>query len=550
MARASSSASTTEISPLLGGSDQPSKQPTVVTVTRTLSPHQKAPSKWRPTSLLALTMVLVATVTIADGLSMTPLTRLFESVVCYQYWEVRDPTKIALPRSLVGPGAVGGVAESLCKIQPVQAEVATLKGWQIFFDGIPSLVMALPIGAAADRIGRKPIIFLGCLSLFLKLFWTEIVCWFWQSLPIRLVWISALHGLISGSSTVLTAIVLVLVSDVTDATTRTTALLRIASSNMVMYFVAPPLGAALMAKYNPWIPLFAATLISVVGVLICYVLPETLNYHHSSLEHQPLHPRLDQDPTDLLVGLNDPPLASPPPTIKQTFMSMASSLRNNMSFLVSDSRILLMFLPFVAIMIAEAGRELLVQYASVRYGITMARATYFASLGNLVKTVTLLVLVPGANRLLSHYTGLSAVRRDLHLARASISLMAVGWVLTGLAPTLPLFVAALVVATMGYGAASLCRSLLTGFVAKHHVGKLYTAMSIVETLALMGGGPVTAGLWDAGLGLGGRAVGLPFLFLGVVWVFVIAALCFVQMRKGEGQSVIDEEEAIEETRTI
>lgn len=56
-----------------------------------------------------------------------PLVRIMESIACGQYYLSADPTKI---------NASGQVPEELCKVAEVQAEVAAVKGYHMFFDGI------------------------------------------------------------------------------------------------------------------------------------------------------------------------------------------------------------------------------------------------------------------------------------------------------------------------------------------------------------------------------------------------------------------------------
>jgi hypothetical protein len=55
-----------------------------------------------------------------------PMVRIMESIACRQYFAVIDPTKI---------GTDGQVPEAMCKIGEVQAELAAVKGYHMFFDG-------------------------------------------------------------------------------------------------------------------------------------------------------------------------------------------------------------------------------------------------------------------------------------------------------------------------------------------------------------------------------------------------------------------------------
>lgn len=179
-----------------------------------------ARSKRSPQVIMAITMVVLLLITCGDQLMDSPQTRIIESVICYEYWEKVDPSKLEIGREGVGPGAVGGVAEIWCKTDAVQSQLALLRGWQTFLDGFPSLVLAIPFGWAADRFGRKPVLLMGVISFPLRAGWIQFVCWFWQAFDIRMTWLSSLHGLLGGSSPVVVALLFVLLSDITPEADR------------------------------------------------------------------------------------------------------------------------------------------------------------------------------------------------------------------------------------------------------------------------------------------------------------------------------------------
>lgn len=122
---------------------------------------------------LILTVVLL--VSLGDQWQETPLARITEAVICYRYFEKVDPSKLLLSRDQVGPGAIGGVAEMWCKADDVQSELAMLRGWQQTFDGFPTLLLALPLGWAADKYGRKPFVLAGLVAFVLRAVWVELV---------------------------------------------------------------------------------------------------------------------------------------------------------------------------------------------------------------------------------------------------------------------------------------------------------------------------------------------------------------------------------------
>jgi hypothetical protein len=75
------------------------------------------------------------------------------------------------------------------------------------------------------------------------------------------------------------------------------------------------------------------------------------------------------------------------------------------------------------------------------------------------------------------------------------------------------------------------------------VARLYSLISVVDTLGAMLGAPLLAGLFNRGLRLGGYGVGLPWYFLGGICAVFGVVLCVVGSEKGEdGREMVDGEE--------
>lgn len=91
------------------------------------------------------------------------------------------------------------------------------------------------------------------------------------------------------------------------------------------------------------------------------------------------------------------------------------------------------------------------------------------------------------------------------------------------------------ITALGSGSYFLIRSFLTPLVPKHNVARLYSLISVVDTLGAMVGAPLLASLFNRGLKLGGYGVGLPFYYLGVTCFVITVVLCVVGIRKGEGE---------------
>lgn len=78
-----------------------------------------------------LCFVIIVTVDMAGYLSSAPQVRLFESIVCLDYYRENDPSLV---------GGDGSVPEELCKVDSVQREIAMLNGMQTLFSNIPGML--------------------------------------------------------------------------------------------------------------------------------------------------------------------------------------------------------------------------------------------------------------------------------------------------------------------------------------------------------------------------------------------------------------------------
>ena len=106
------------------------------------------------------------------------------------------------------------------------------------------MILAIPYGTLADRIGRKKIFLLAIVGCFLNDVWIRVVCalplslcplasisgppnsnllnldWFSDSFPVRAVWFGGLWQLIGGGAATFSSVSFVLVADICPAEQR------------------------------------------------------------------------------------------------------------------------------------------------------------------------------------------------------------------------------------------------------------------------------------------------------------------------------------------
>jgi MFS family permease len=146
----------------------------------------------------------------------------------------------------------------------------------------------------------------------------------------------------------------------------------------------------------------------------------------------------------------------------------------------------------------------------------LREAGYLLSLRAFVNFVLLLALLPGLSRYLVKHLHFSSTGKDLLLARISVIVLVLGALLIAISPTIILTIIGLVIFSLGTGTTALTRSLVTSLVDQEHVGRLYAAIGLVETVGNLSAGPTLAALYTWGLQLQGPWVGLPFFALAVI----------------------------------
>ena len=100
---------------------------------------------------------------LAELVLISPRLRLLEASLCRTHYLAQDPP-------------VHDPPEALCKLAAIQTRLAYIRGWQVFFEAIPVLLLAVPWGALADRVGKKRVLavnFAGCAA---HIAWFAVVC--------------------------------------------------------------------------------------------------------------------------------------------------------------------------------------------------------------------------------------------------------------------------------------------------------------------------------------------------------------------------------------
>ena len=487
------------------GNGDDERSPLLADGSQESSHEDKASKLWnRKTYTFALIVTLVILLNGGNIVQEAPKTRLFESIFCSHFYRDHDPSFI---------GQDGTVPERFCKIEPVQSDVAMLKGWQVFLDNIPSILIAIPFGILADKYGRKPVVLLNSIALCLRVSWIMLVCHYWQTIPVRWVWLSAFHGLLGGSSPVITSMIFVMTSDIVPDNQRSTTFFWVGGCALGTLGVGQPISGLLMER-SPWVPMWLGLGLWIIAVIVSCILPETLHMREKTLP-----PGLRHGSPDSLSLKDDDAQG-----LFHRAKLAARRFGKAASFLVKDLRVFILLCCFMIGMLTLESNNILLQYVSKRYDWSLSQATLFLSIRYVLNVFLLIVLLPLAGRALQSGLHLSAVAKDLWLCRAGILLKLFGFLVIGAAPNVPLLGIGLVLLVLGGGTLLCMRSLITSLVEPHHIARLYNAISVLDTLGLMTGGPIMAACFQWGMRAGGAWIGLPFWFCGPLVALVGVAL--------------------------
>lgn len=112
-----------------------------------------------------LCFVVIFILELGSGMLTPPINEIAESVICRQMH----------PEFARHDNSTGDPLDP-CKSDDVQSYLAMLRGWMYTFDALPGLICAVPYGILMDRWGRRPVLLLGILGLFLSASLAILVC--------------------------------------------------------------------------------------------------------------------------------------------------------------------------------------------------------------------------------------------------------------------------------------------------------------------------------------------------------------------------------------
>ncbi|KAH8679485.1 major facilitator superfamily domain-containing protein [Ilyonectria robusta] len=387
----------------------------------------------------------------AHHLPRAPTIRLLESAICHQHYRHDEP--------------VGDIDESMCKLVPIQAKLARVRGLMSFFDALPVICFGSFFGSFADRKGRRFPFGLACLGIIGGMAWIFFTCHLWNRVPIEVVWFSSLFRLIGGDPNLAIALCLTMASDVS---TETTSL-------------------SLLCTYP-----------------VLLRMPETLSKARQEEEQE-------------VQGGGEAHKA-----MERTGLASYNKF-------LKDRRILVGIITVFLAQFRNNTIEILLPYTSIRFGLKLGETATLLSVVSAVNIVVFLVLLPTLTTWLEEKAGWSAHRVNLYVARVSSAMPSAGAAMLAAAGNIGVVVFALIIYAAGFGVRLSIIAVLTAFVSSEkETAKLYSLIATTDAIAHMIASPLLQLVWDKALDIGGRWIVLPFVVLAAIFLIAFGTSFFIR----------------------
>jgi hypothetical protein len=141
------------------------------------------------------------------------------------------------------------------------------------------------------------------------------------------------------------------------------------------------------------------------------------------------------------------------------------------------------------------------------------------------------VILPGLSTLLTHRYKLSAVAKDLWLARGTLTVMVIGSVLSGLAPTGTLFTIAVAIFELSKGSHPAVVSLIASLTEPEHHSLMYVCVAIMQSVGALASPPILSAIFSLGLKWGPSWYGLSFFAAAVLQLLSMTILYATREKK-------------------
>lgn len=299
--------------------------------------------------------------------------------------------------------------------------------------------------------------------------------------------------------------------------------MQLQASLLVAEMMSGPLASILMQR-SPWLAIVVACGLLSSSILVALIFPETLDIQRLK-DRQDAAAHGNVAAADVVLDTD----ASKLTKTQKLWATCKEDVYEVYEFILGNQRTTFLLLSLVFVVLGKIVMELLLQYATARYGWTWDKAAILITIRSASTLLLLAVILPAISWLMVHKFKIHAMAKDLWLARVSGIVQTLGALLVAFSFSGPMLMFSLVVFAAGGGLTPVVRSLANALVEEHHVGILNSLVGFMDMTGMMIAGPILAKAMREGIRLGGPWIGLPFMIsallftisTGIVWAFRI-----------------------------
>jgi len=287
-------------------------------------------------------------------------------------------------------------------------------------------------------------------------------------------------------------------------------------------------------RFSLWLPMLLGFGCILSGTLLTLLIPETLGKQKG--DNPAREPLLDGNHDD---NHQDVPVHKASP---KTLLTHLVQFLHQLQFVLASPLLTILAVTFFANSLGKSVLMLLLQFASNRFDMTLSEASLLIPLSATLNFAVLAIILPWINsHPINNHDIHDAATKDLNIARASIVLIILGLVGIALSPHIAVLALAITVYALGAGYSGASRSLVTSFVERNQVGRLYAVLAMLDTAGTVVSGPALSKLFSWGLALGGLWSGIPFFFAAMLFGLVGVVIWVIRLPDKEDGEVESQE---------
>lgn len=327
-----------------------------------------------------------------------------------------------------------------------------------------------------------------------------------------MIWLSSIFILCGGGLPSAVSFMWAMVSEAIPLEWRHRAFYYVFSAFYVAELLASSV-ASTTTDISPWIPCSLAIISLVFCLILLSVMPEPRTSEHYLESHaEPRNFSNGNDTADLPVK---------------------TSLVRSLKGALSNRNIIFTLPTFLVVTLRYTTLNILIQYASIRFGLKISAGAYFYTQSAVVNLILFLLIMPQLNTYIQNRFKVNSQVVDLASVRISVCLLCIGSFLVGIAPssrllslgentipdTLPVMYVNLLLGVLvfsgGFGTRVHAIALATHWIAKDFKATFYTAIAVLENVGHMLGDPAMQQIFAGTLRMSPFWHALPFFVASV-----------------------------------